>query len=358
MIDQIADGDMLFNYPYESMQPFLRLLREAGKDDRVVSIKMTLYRVAKNSQIVEALINAAENGKEVIVLVELRARFDEENNIEWSRRLEEAGCRIIYGIDYIKVHSKLCLITYHQEDNIKYITQIGTGNYNEKTAKLYTDLSLMTANEQIGKEAAVTFTKLCMAEFMEQTNHLLVAPKCMKSKILDYMQREIDIAKAGEPAYIGVKINSLTDKEIIDKLIECSKAGVKIEMIVRGICCIIPQVPGYTDNISVISIVGRYLEHSRIYIFGTNQRDNIFISSADFMTRNMERRVEIAAPIYDERLKERIRHIFNVMRADNVKARELQSNGDYVIHKFDNKFIENGNYERLNSQEYFLNEQQ
>ena len=180
----------------------------------------------------------------------------------------------------------------------------------------------------------------------------------MKSKILDYMQHEIDIAKAGEPAYIGVKINSLTDKEIIDKLIECSKAGVKIEMIVRGICCIIPQVPGYTDNISVISIVGRYLEHSRIYIFGTNQRDNIFISSADFMTRNMERRVEIAAPIYDERLKERIRHIFNVMRADNVKARELQSNGDYVIHKFDNKFIENGNYERLNSQEYFLNEQQ
>lgn len=358
MIDQIADGDMLFNYPYESMQPFLRLLREAGKDDRVVSIKMTLYRVAKNSQIVEALINAAENGKEVIVLVELRARFDEENNIEWSRRLEEAGCRIIYGIDYIKVHSKLCLITYHQEDNIKYITHIGTGNYNEKTAKLYTDLSLMTANEQIGKEAAVTFTKLCMAEFMEQTNHLLVAPKCMKSKILDYMQHEIDIAKAGEPAYIGVKINSLTDKEIIDKLIECSKAGVKIEMIVRGICCIIPQVPGYTDNISVISIVGRYLEHSRIYIFGTNQRDNIFISSADFMTRNMERRVEIAAPIYDERLKERIRHIFNVMRADNVKARELQSNGDYVIHKFDNKFIENGNYERLNSQEYFLNEQQ
>lgn len=330
MIDQIEQKDMLLSYPYESMQPFLRLLQEAGADERVISIKMTLYRVAKNSQIIEALINAAENGKEVIVLVELRARFDEENNIEWSRRLESAGCRIIYGIDYTKVHSKLCLITYQEAEAIRHITQIGTGNYNEKTSKLYTDLSLMTANEEIGAEAAATFTKLCMEEFMEETKHLLVAPKCMKTKVLEYMQQELELAKAGEAAYIGVKINSLTDREIIDKLIECSQAGVQIELIVRGICCLIPQVAGYTENISVISIVGRYLEHSRIYIFGTNDRERIYISSADFMTRNMDRRVEIAVPIYDETLKARIRHIFGIMLKDSVKARVLHSDGVYV----------------------------
>ena len=330
MIDQIEQKDMLLSYPYESMQPFLRLLQEAGADERVISIKMTLYRVAKNSQIIEALIDAAENGKEVIVLVELRARFDEENNIEWSRRLESAGCRIIYGIDYTKVHSKLCLITYQEAGVIRHITQIGTGNYNEKTSKLYTDLSLMTANEEIGAEAAATFTKLCMEEFMEETKHLLVAPKCMKSKVLEYMQQELELAEAGEAAYIGVKINSLTDREIIDKLIECSQAGVHIELIVRGICCLIPQVAGYTENISVISIVGRYLEHSRIYIFGTNDRERIYISSADFMTRNMDRRVEIAVPIYDETLKARIRHIFGIMLRDSVKARVLHSDGVYV----------------------------
>ncbi len=330
MIDQVARQDMLLSYPYESMQPFLRLLQEAGVDSRVISIKMTLYRVAKNSQIIEALINAAENGKEVIVLVELRARFDEENNIEWSRRLESAGCRIIYGIDYTKVHSKLCLITYQQNGEIKHITQIGTGNYNEKTSKLYTDLSLMTGHEGIGIEAASVFTRLCMEEFMEESSHLLVAPKCMKNKILALMQQEIDFARNGKPAYIGVKINSLTDKEIIDKLIECSQAGVRIEMIVRGICCLIPQVAGYTENISVISIVGRYLEHSRIYIFGTPDRDAVYISSADYMTRNMDRRVEIAAPVYDQSLKERIRRIFAVMWSDSVKARVLQSDGSYV----------------------------
>lgn len=330
MIDQIEQKDMLLSYPYESMQPFLRLLQEAGADERVISIKMTLYRVAKNSQIIEALIDAAENGKEVIVLVELRARFDEENNIEWSRRLESAGCRIIYGIDYTKVHSKLCLITYQEAGVIRHITQIGTGNYNEKTSKLYTDLSLMTANEEIGAEAAAAFTKLCMEEFMEETKHLLVAPKCMKTKVLEYMQQELELAKAGQAAYIGVKINSLTDREIIDKLIECSQAGVQIELIVRGICCLIPQVAGYTENISVISIVGRYLEHSRIYIFGTNDRERIYISSADFMTRNMDRRVEIAVPIYDETLKARIRHIFGIMLRDSVKARVLHSDGVYV----------------------------
>ena len=330
VISQVEEADRFISYPYESMQPFIRMLQEAGEDEKVVSIKMTLYRVAKNSQIVESLISAAENGKEVVVLVELRARFDEENNIEWSRRLEDAGCRIIYGLDYTKVHSKLCLITYREEGQIKYVTQIGTGNYNEKTSKLYTDLSIITANKQIGMEAAYVFTRLCMGEFVEETNYLLVAPKCMKSKILNYMDKEIEIARNGGKAYVGVKINSLTDKEIIDKLIECSRAGVRVEMIVRGICCLIPGVKGHTENISVISIVGRYLEHSRVYIFGTHDRDNIYISSADFMTRNMERRVEIAAPIYDDSIKTRIRNMFHIMECDTVKARQLCSDGNYV----------------------------
>lgn len=360
VISQVEEADRFISYPYESMQPFIRMLQEAGEDEKVVSIKMTLYRVAKNSQIVESLISAAENGKEVVVLVELRARFDEENNIEWSRRLEDAGCRIIYGLDYTKVHSKLCLITYREEGQIKYVTQIGTGNYNEKTSKLYTDLSIITANKQIGMEAAYVFTRLCMGEFVDETNYLLVAPKCMKSKILNYMDKEIEIARAGGKAYVGAKINSLTDKEIIDKLIECSRAGVRVEMIVRGICCLIPGVKGHTENISVISIVGRYLEHSRVYIFGTPDRDNIYISSADFMTRNMERRVEIAAPIYDESIKTRIRNMFHIMECDTVKARQLCSDGNYVhrtiadIKDFtDEEWEQASEGLRINSQEYF-----
>lgn len=360
VISQVEEADRFISYPYESMQPFIRMLQEAGEDEKVVSIKMTLYRVAKNSQIVESLISAAENGKEVVVLVELRARFDEENNIEWSRRLEDAGCRIIYGLDYTKVHSKLCLITYREEGQIKYVTQIGTGNYNEKTSKLYTDLSIITANKQIGMEAAYVFTKLCMGEFVDETNYLLVAPKCMKSKILNYMDKEIEIARNGGKAYVGAKINSLTDKEIIDKLIECSKAGVRVEMIVRGICCLIPGVKGHTENISVISIVGRYLEHSRVYIFGTPDRDNIYISSADFMTRNMERRVEIAAPIYDDSIKTRIRNMFHIMECDTVKARQLCSDGNYVHRTIaDIKDFTDEEWEQaseglgINSQEYF-----
>lgn len=360
VISQVEEADRFISYTYESMQPFIRMLQEAGEDEKVVSIKMTLYRVAKNSQIVESLISAAENGKEVVVLVELRARFDEENNIEWSRRLEDAGCRIIYGLDYTKVHSKLCLITYREEGQIKYVTQIGTGNYNEKTSKLYTDLSIITANKQIGMEAAYVFTRLCMGEFVDETNYLLVAPKCMKSKILNYMDKEIEIARNGGKAYVGAKINSLTDKEIIDKLIECSRAGVRVEMIVRGICCLIPGVKGHTENISVISIVGRYLEHSRVYIFGTPDRDNIYISSADFMTRNMERRVEIAAPIYDDSIKTRIRNMFHIMECDTVKARQLCSDGNYVhrtiadIKDFtDEEWEQASEGLRINSQEYF-----
>ena len=345
VLDQICGKDKLLSYPYESMKPFIRLLKEAGNDDRVVSIRMTLYRVARNSQIVEALIEAAENGKEVVVLVELRARFDEENNIEWSQRLEDAGCRLIYGLDHIKVHSKLCQITYMSPEGIRYITQIGTGNYNEKTSKLYTDLSLMTADQKIGEEAAEVFQKLCLAETMEQTKYLLVAPKCLQNKLIDMMEDEIQKVKDGKEGYIGVKMNSLTDKKLIDKLIEASQAGVKIELIVRGICCLIPGVKGYTENISVISIVGRYLEHSRIYIFGKGQEAKIYIASADFMTRNTTKRVEVAAPIYDEEIRKRILESFNLMLRDNVKASVLKGDGNYYHRSSENI--------QLNSQEYF-----
>ncbi|MGN0142879.1 MAG: polyphosphate kinase 1 [Roseburia sp.] len=347
VMDQIREKDKLLSYPYESMKPFLRLLSEAGRDPRVVSIRMTLYRVAKNSQIVEALIDAAENGKEVVVLVELRARFDEENNIEWSRRLEEAGCRIIYGLDHIKVHSKLCQITYKEEDGIHHINQIGTGNYNEKTAKLYTDLSLMTADERIGEEVAEVFHSLCLAQLVEKSEYLLVAPKCLQDKVLSMIDGEIEKAKAGGEGYIGLKMNALTDKVIIDKLIEASQAGVKIDMIIRGICCLIPGVPGFTDTINVISVVGRYLEHSRIYIFGKpdSEECSIYISSADFMTRNTTKRVEVAVPILDADVRERIISIFNIILRDNVKARELRKDGNY--------FRRQGKEVQLNSQEYF-----
>lgn len=345
VLDQICEKDKLLSYPYESMKPFIRLLKEAGNDTRVVSIKMTLYRVARNSQIVEALIDAAENGKEVVVLVELRARFDEENNIEWSQRLEDAGCRLIYGLNHIKVHSKLCQITYMSEEGARYVTQIGTGNYNEKTSKLYTDLSLMTADQEIGEEAAEVFHKLCLAQTVEHTNHLLVAPKCLQNKLIDKIEAEITKVKEGTAGYIGVKMNSLTDKKLIDKLIEASMAGVQIDLIVRGICCLIPEVEGYTDNIQVISIVGRYLEHSRIYIFGKGGDSEVYIASADFMTRNTTKRVEVAAPVYDPELKERILESFNLMLRDNVKASVLKSDGNY--------YHRDGGDIQLNSQEYF-----
>lgn len=329
MIEQVEEKDMLFSYPYQSMTPFIRLIREASEDSRVISIKMSLYRVASSSQIVEALIDAAENGKEVVVVVELRARFDEENNIEWSRRLERAGCRLVYGIDYIKVHSKLCLITYKDTDGLKHITQVGTGNYNEKTAKLYTDLSIMTADENISNEVNIVFNQLCMADVVEDTEHLLVAPKAMQSKIIHFIDEEIEFAKNGKPAYLAFKLNSLTDKKIMDKLIDASQAGVKIEMVIRGICCLIPEVKDFTENIRIISIVGRYLEHSRIYIFGAEERTKVYISSADFMTRNMEKRVEVAIPVYSEDIKNKILESFSLMMRDNVKARELKSDGYY-----------------------------
>ena len=266
IIAQIKEEDKLLSYPYESIRPFLHLLTEAAEDPNVISIKMTLYRVAKQSKVVEALIEAAENGKEVVVLVELRARFDEENNIEWSRRLEDAGCQVIYGLDGYKVHSKLCLITRKNAGQVEYITQIGTGNYNEKTSRLYTDLSLMTSNVEIGLEASNVFQALSKGEVVEHTRHLLVAPKCLQNKVLDMLDEEIAHARNGEEAYAGFKLNSLTDKKIIDKLIEASEAGVKIDMIIRGICCLIPGVEGKTENIRIISIVGRFREKPTIYV--------------------------------------------------------------------------------------------
>lgn len=345
IIEQIREEDKLLSYPYESIRPFLHLLTEAAEDPDVISIKMTLYRVAKQSKVVEALIEAAENGKEVVVLVELRARFDEENNIGWSRLLEDAGCQVIYGLDGYKVHSKLCLITRKNGGQVEYITQIGTGNYNEKTSRLYTDLSLMTANVEIGLEASNVFQALSKGEVVEHSEHLLVAPKCLQNKVLAMLDEEIAHARNGEEAYAGFKLNSLTDKKIIDKLIEASEAGVKIDMVVRGICCLIPGVEGKTENIRIISIVGRFLEHSRIYIFGNSKRRKYYIASADFMTRNTVRRVEVAAPVYDERLQNKLQDMFDIMLADNQKARYLDAEGNY------HRVINEG--APLNSQEYF-----
>ena len=330
LIPQIMKKDVLLSYPFENIKSFINLLEESAKDESVVSIKMTLYRLANKSQIIDALIEAAENGKEVVVLVELRARFDEESNIEYSRKLEEAGCRVIYGLNGYKVHSKLCLISRKTEKGVSYITQIGTGNYNEKTASLYTDLSLITANHEIGKEAAGVFAALLKGEFMEETKYLLVAPKCLQNKILAMIDEEIERVHQGEAGYIGIKINSLTDKTIIDKLVEASQAGVKIEMIVRGICCLIPGVKGYTENIKVISIVGRFLEHSRIYRFGTKEREKVYIGSADFMTRNTIRRVEVAVPILNQQVCDHLDHMFEMMMSDDEKGKELTSKGLYV----------------------------
>lgn len=347
VLDQVRESDKLLSYPYESIKPFLVMLHEAANDPKVVSIKMTLYRVAKDSQVVEALCEAAENGKDVLVLVELKARFDEENNIEWSRRLEEAGCTVIYGLNGYKVHSKLCLITRMGESGQpEYYTQIGTGNYNEKTARLYTDYCILTHDQEIGCNAAQVFQALAMGETLKKSGPLLVAPHCLQNRVLEMIDEQIALAKRGEEAYIGVKINSLTDKKIIDALMAASQAGVKIEMVVRGICCLIPGVPGKTENIRIVSIVGRFLEHSRIYIFGTEKQRKIYIASADFMTRNTLRRVEVAAPIRDEALQEEILSAFDVMLRDNCQAWNLCSDGVYRRSRSDQP--------KLNAQETFF----
>lgn len=326
MMKQIRKKDILLFYPYESMNPFLRLIKEASTDPNVMTIKITIYRLAKKARLVEYLCAAAENGKEVTVLIELRARFDEQNNIDWSERMEEAGCRVIYGMEGYKVHSKICLITYRNRNDIQYITQIGTGNYNEKTAGMYTDLSLMTADQAIGRDAAEFFKNMSIGNLSGTYEHLIVSPTSLKQNVLRLIDEEIE---KGENGRIVMKMNSLTDVDFIDKISQASRAGVKVDLIVRGICCILPGVPGYTENIRVMSIVGRYLEHPRIFCFGTGVEQKIYIGSADMMTRNTEKRVEVACPILDKDIKNQINHYMRVMLSDNVKARVLQSDGTY-----------------------------
>ncbi len=318
--------DVLLSYPYESMQPFLRLVRRAANDPGVTSIQITIYRLAKEAKLIDSLCLAAENGKEVLVLIELRARFDEQNNIDWSERLETAGCRVIYGFEGFKVHSKVCLITRLEHGNPRYVTQIATGNYNEKTAAQYTDLSLITADQNIGHDAAEFFRNMAIGNLEEEYKTLMVAPRCMKSRIMELIDEEI---KKGKDGQIIFKVNSVTDLEVINKLSEASCAGVRIMMLVRGICCLLPGVPGYTENIRVFSIVGRYLEHSRIYSFGAGSEQKLYISSADLMTRNMQRRVEVAVPIYAPHIRERVNHILDIYFRDTAKARELKSDGNY-----------------------------
>ncbi|WP_130871257.1 polyphosphate kinase 1 [Intestinimonas massiliensis (ex Afouda et al. 2020)] len=330
LIPQILRRDALMFYPYQSMEPFLQLVREAANDPAVLSIKITIYRLASTAKLVEYLAAAAENGKDVTVLMELRARFDEQNNIAWAQRLEEAGCTILYGFERYKVHSKICLITRREKGHIQYITQIGTGNYNEKTARMYTDFCLMTASPAIGADGTAFFQNMAISNLNGEYHQLLVAPNSLKNKLLDLMDGEIEKARQGKPARIFVKVNSVTDRALIDKLAQASQAGVPVTMNVRGICCLRPGVPGLTDHIKVFSIVGRFLEHPRIYAFGVGEETKLYIGSADLMTRNTERRVEIACPVLDPAVRRQIRHYVELYCSDNVKARVLQPDGSYT----------------------------
>lgn len=327
MMRLVQHEDLLLSYPYESMNPFLQLLKEAANDPSVISIKITIYRLASKAKLVDYLCAAAENGKDVTVLIELRARFDEQNNIDWSERLEEAGCTIIYGFEGYKVHSKICLITRREHGNIRYITQVGTGNYNEKTAAIYTDLSLLTADQSIGADANEFFKNMMIGNLNGSYRHLLVAPVSLKSSLSELIDREI---QKGTDGRIVLKLNSVTDLDLMKKLQEASCAGVQITMIVRGICCILPGIPNETENLQIRSIVGRYLEHSRIYCFGTGNEEKMYIASADFMTRNTERRVEVACPIYSVAVKQKIHHILDVCLRDNIRARQLLPDGTYT----------------------------
>lgn len=345
IMKQVKKKDILLHYPYESMEPFLQLIKEASVDPAVMTIKITIYRLAKKTRLVEYLCAAAENGKEVTVLIELRARFDEQNNIDWSERLEEAGCRVIYGLEGYKVHSKICLITYRNRNEIQYITQIGTGNYNEKTAAMYTDVSLMTGNRAIGEDAANFFKNMSIGNLQGEYEHLLVSPKSLKKRVLELFDEEI---KKGPQGRVVMKMNSVTDVDFIQKVAEASKAGVKVDLNVRGICCILPGIPGETENLSVTSIVGRYLEHARIFSFGTGEEQKIYIGSADMMTRNTEKRVEVACPIFDKNVKAQLNHIMDVLFSDNMKARDLQADGTYEMKDYSN--------ERIAAQEVFMKE--
>lgn len=327
MIRQIRKKDILLSYPYESMEPFLKLLKEASTDPSVVTIKITIYRLSKKARLVEYLCAAAENGKEVTVLIELRARFDEQNNIDWSERLEDAGCRVIYGFENYKVHSKICLITCKARNGYQYITQIGTGNYNEKTAAMYTDVCLMTADREIGQDGAAFFQNMCMGNLGGSYRHLLVSPYSLKKKVLELIEEE---TRKGENGRIIMKMNSVTDVDFIEQISRASRAGVEVDLLVRGICCIRPGVEGYTDHVRVTSIVGRFLEHPRIFSFGRGSAQKLYIGSADMMTRNTEKRVEVACPVYDEDLRARLNHMLQVMLEDNVKARVLDAAGTYL----------------------------
>lgn len=348
LIDLISSRDVFLSYPYDSMDPVVDLLEECSRDARVSSIMITIYRLAHHSRIAELLCRAAENGKQVTVVIELCARFDEENNLYFANKLQEAGCTIIYGMENYKVHSKIISIVLKDGEDLRYITHLGTGNYNESTSRQYTDLNILTADRAIGEDAVAFFRNvaICNTEFTYQ--RLLVAPETLKSGLIRYIDREIDKAKSGKEGYILAKMNSLTDKQIIDKFVAASEAGVKIELIIRGICCLLPGVPGKTENIRVVSIVGRFLEHSRVYSFGKGEDRVMYISSADLMTRNTDKRVEIATPVLDKRIAERIDAILRTMLADNVKARKLCSDGEY-------RRVETLG-EPLDAQEYFLKE--
>lgn len=330
VMDYVANNDVMLQYPYQSFDIFLKFIKEAVTDEKVFAIKITLYRVGSHrAQLMNYLSMAAKMGKDVTVLMELRARFDEENNINWAEFLQDAGCKVIYGMEGYKVHSKICLVMKQDKTGIKYFTQIGTGNYNASTSSLYTDISLITSNEDIGKDAVEFFQNMGIDNLYGEYKNLLVAPVSLKNTLLDLIKEEIEKAKAGEETSIFLKMNSLTDRQLIDALKEASQAGVKIKMIIRGICCILPGIEGKTDNIEVISVVGRFLEHSRIFCFGTGENMKMYIASADWMTRNTENRVEIAAPIYDQKIKNSIYDTLRIMWKDNLKARILCSDGTY-----------------------------
>ena len=329
-INYLQNHDMLLSFPFHSTKPFVDLLYEAGDDPSVVSIKISLYRLANHSKIASALAHAAEKGKEVLCVLELRARFDEQNNIDYATMLEEAGCTVIYGLSDYKIHAKLCPITRKVHNQIQYITQVGTGNYNEKTSELYTDLSFISTDPKMGEDATRVFQALCVGEVVESTERLWVAPNCFESNVLRYIQEQIDLARSGGEGYVFIKVNSLNDMEIMEKLIEASQAGVKVEMVIRGICCLCPGIPGYTDNIRIKSIVGRYLEHSRIFIFGTGEQQRIFMGSGDLLNRNTRRRVEVFAEVRDGDPRREILHLVDAIRMDNQNSWEMLSDGSYV----------------------------
>ena len=350
MRDQVLAGDKLLFYPYESMGTLLGLINEAAHDDTCISLRITLYRVARQSRLCESLISAAERGKEVTVLMELRARFDEENNNAWAERLEEAGCTVIYGAEGFKCHSKICQLTYQDQGKIRRITLLGTGNFNEKTARLYSDFMLMTAHEGIGEDANAFFRNLTLGNLRGEYRYLGVAPAGLKPLVTDGLDREIARARAGMPAHAFFKMNSLTDYDVMEKLAEASRAGVRVDLIIRGICCLRPGVPGHTEHISVTSVVGRFLEHSRIYSFGSGENQRLFLGSADMMTRNTQRRVEVICPVYATHTKARLNHILDILLRDTVKARALDSEGSYQ------KKVPAPGAPGLSSQDFFMDE--